>query len=157
MLAIVISNLERVNNDISKEVVDTYFGKKSTRKDYQNTIYRDFTTYIKKMSMFNGWLKGRFQKDLADTNLIFTKTNQPVNFSSKQDQGIGFGFTLVDYVTKRPMIINYVDDQNKLKTSIFNKTTGEYVNTEKTIQAATPDELGNKIMDEVKTQINSFK
>ena len=161
MLQIVIKNLSNLRtNDVASDLVKTFEGKRPTYSDYDKTPYRSFRNYQKKMALFNGWLKGKFQKDLVDTNLIFTRTNLPVNFASKEDQGVGFGWTLIDYITKRPIIIDYTDfvnDQNVFKSSKLNLQTGLYDDSSMVLSSNDPLVFGNEIMQVVKSQIDSYK
>ena len=162
MIGIVVNKLEQLqdSNVIAKELVTTYKGKRKVEVDYTKTPYGSFRNYIKNMLIFNGWLKGEFKKDLLDTNLIFIKTNQPVNFMSREDQGVGFGWTLVDYVTKRPIIMNYTDflnDENVYQKSLLDLRTGEYVNSAKTLVSDKPLIFGEEIMAEVKNQIEMYQ
>ena len=162
MLGIVVNNLREIQvaNATAKKVVDTFEGKKPTNNQYAQTPFGNYRNYSKKMALYNGWLRGKFKEDLIKTDLIFARTNQPVNFASKLDQGVGFGWTLVNYVTKRPVIINYTDYENgktTLKSSLLNLNTGVYEDFSQDLVSQDPNVFGEEIIAIVKNQIQQYE
>jgi hypothetical protein len=132
MLQIVINNLEGVDNKIAKDLLSVFKSEQSKVEEgfYESTIFGSQAEYSSTMSIFNSKMISSVNRKLVETPLVFVRGNCTGVWSSSIGQGVAFGFTLVDYVTKKPLIVCTITknaDKFDYKSITWDKETSVYI------------------------------
>lgn len=136
MIQSIIEQLNKIENPISEKLVAINKNIQSEvgSNYYATTVFETYEKYAFEMQSFTMKLVGSNSKKLVETPLIFVRggNTKPV-WSSTKNQGIAFGATLVDYVSKQPLIVFVIDKDGEnysYKSIIFDITTKTYVTGE---------------------------
>ena len=132
MLQIAINNLEAIDNQIAKDLLSVFKGEQSKVEEgfYESTIFTSQAGYNSTMAIFNSKMISSVNRKLVETPLVFVRGNCTGVWSSSIGQGVAFGFTLVDYVTKKPLIVCTITknaDKFDYKSITWDKETGAYI------------------------------
>ena len=161
MIAIVLEQLKSIKNPISDNLLSIFEGTQEKVSDgyYSSTVFQTKEKYRNDMSLCNSKIVGVFNKTIIETPLIFIKSNFPCIFSSRENQGISFGVTMIDYVSKKPYIVAVVNKSSSyvFKALVYDLKTKTYKETSSEFNCENVDELFNNFQSNLSTLINEFK
>lgn len=134
MLNKVIEGLKGIDSPVSKKLFDIFTKNQSVVGDdfYSSTIFKEEGNYNKNKTMISGKIFGTFQKKIVETPLVFIRGKELPIFFSADDQGIDFGFTMVDYITSKPLlVVTLLFDKLgvKYESIMFDVKTSTYISS----------------------------
>jgi hypothetical protein len=132
MIAKVITSLGKIENTVSQKLLSIFTNKleKVEQSYYSNSLFENQENYIKLSNQLNGRIVGSVHRKIVETPLVFIRGKENPVFFAGKDQGIDFGFTMVDYRTSQPLLIvnvEFKDSKFYYKSIIFNKESGQYI------------------------------
>lgn len=147
MIQKVIGALEKIDNQVAKDLLAVFNNTQPTvdAAYYTSTVFETQDKYNNYKGVINGAVTGPVHKQLIDTPLVFVRGKEQPVFCSGKDQGISFGFTMVDYRNSFPLVvamITKVGSDYEYKSIMFDKTSSTFVDSESAVKAcATIKEL----------------
>jgi len=163
MIAIVLKTLTEINNPISDKLVNIFENKQDSVSDdfYATTVFENQGKYTLETSVFSGQMFGYFNKPIVDTPLAFVRGNFPYVFPSCKNQGVAFGLTMVDYISKKPYIVivadkTTMDKTYSLKTLVYDLKTKSYEETSVNLICENLTELLDVFKYTLENIINNF-
>lgn len=162
MIQIVIGNLKNIKNPTSDKLVSIFNGTQETVAEdyYATTVFETQKKYDTIMSVFDGKACGLCNHSLVETPLIFVHSKFPCVLPSKQGQGIAFGVTLIDYISKTPYIVivcNKSGAKYELKTLAYDLKTKTYKEGSSTKSCDSTDKVFEFFQSSLSELINKFK
>jgi hypothetical protein len=135
MISIVLTNLEQIKDPTSDKLLSILEGKQEevTESFYTETVFESQEKYQSLSGWLNGQVVGTVHKKMVETPLVFIRAKQQPVFTSAKNQGIAFGFTMVDYRSSKPLVVSTVEkngDKYEYKSIIFDKETNKYTESE---------------------------
>lgn len=162
MLNKVIENLKNIENQTSQKLVDIFTNKQEVVNEsfYSSTIFGSQENYTKNEGFLNGQIIGPFQKKMVETPLVFIRAKQQPVFCSGLNQGIDFGFTMVDYRTSKPLVVvtvTYGNSEFKYESIMFDTETSTYTQSETATKTCTDiNELISFVLENTEKDINKW-
>ena len=162
MLQIVINDLQGIDNQIAKDLLSIFKGEQPKVEEgfYESTIFGSQVGYNSAMSYINGNIIGSVNKKIVETPLVFVRGNCTGIWSSSIGQGVAFGFTMVDYVSKKPLIVCTITknaDKFDYKSITWNKETSAYVDSiNSSVDCTNINELLEFVSEKINLDIDKF-
>jgi hypothetical protein len=166
MISIVLNNLSKIENEVASKLLDIFYGKQEKVEDgfYESTVFGSESNYDKLKNSMNGLVVGSVHKKIVETPLVFIRAKENPVFCSQKEQGIAFGFTLVNYKNNYPLLLVVVDKDGskyKYKSMKYDVETNTFVDSiSQSKSCADFDKLMKHVLDnleeDVKQWINKY-
>jgi hypothetical protein len=151
MIQKVINSIEKIDNNVAKDLLAIFNNTQPNVDEayYTSTVFKTQEKYRSYNGILNGVVVGSVQKQMVETPLVFIRAKQQPVFCSEKNQGISFGFTMVDYRSSFPLVIvmvTKVDKNYEYKSIMFDKESNTFIDSETSIKACkTIDDLLNHV------------
>lgn len=158
MIQAVVTNLKKMENPISDKLL-SIFDNTQTKVDssfYTSTIFQSWMKYRDVMDSSCSDVEARLSKTVWNTPLSFVRGNCTTIFYSTDNQGVDFGITMVDYRTKKPLIVITVEKKSdyQMKSLCFEK--GQYVEKTTNVNPSNTKDLYESFFNELSSLVNKF-
>jgi hypothetical protein len=135
MIATVLEKLAKIEDPTAHKLLSILNGKEAEVKDsfYSKTVFESQEKYQSLTGWLNGQVIGSVHKKMVETPLVFIRAKQQPVFTSSKNQGIAFGFTMVDYRSSTPLVIVTVDivsGKYEYKSTKLDNESNKYVESE---------------------------
>lgn len=147
-----IVSLLKINDSTADDVTNEY---------YKATVFDTFEKYQRMIPILENKIIGSQQQAMVNTSLITERGNQSKIYNSNKNKGIGFGFILIDYITKQPLLVVVIDKgadkAYSYKSAAFNKKLNDWEDSLTiTKNAETTDELISFCIEQFKADVEKF-
>ncbi len=106
-----ISLIKEIDNSLIKKLVQISEGTTDTvdNEYYSSTVFGTYKEYKSSMEVYENVLIGSTIKKVWNSVLIFEKGNDRKLYSCSENKGIAFGWVMIDYRTRVPLVCIVVD------------------------------------------------
>ncbi len=162
MINKVIAYLQKIENEASDKLLQIFEGKQDSVEDsfYAETVFKTQNEYGVLGSVLRGKIQGSFRAELVETPLTFVRGKEGPVFFSLKNQGIDFGFTLVDYRSSQPLVIvvvEFKDSKYEYKSIKFDSESNSYVDSEFSSQECDKfEDLSDLVLTNLDTDIKKW-
>ena len=162
MISKVISQLKTIDNPTAKKVLSIFEGTqpKCPPQFYSKTIFESQEQYNSMKGYLNSQIVGSVSRKMIETPLVFIRAKEQPVFCSTPEQGIAFGFTIVDYRSSNILVIVVIDklsDKYEYKSIMFDKTSNSYIDSEESVNScADVKELLDKIIENLNSDVDKW-
>jgi len=135
MIGIVLEKLSKIEDPTADKLLSIFKGTQTEVEEsfYATTVFESQEKYQSLTGWLNGQVVGDVHKKIVETPLVFIRGKEQPVFCSTKNQGIAFGFTMVDYRNSTPLVIATVDmvsGKYEYKSTKLDKDTNKYVASE---------------------------
>lgn len=162
MISIVLTNLEQIKDPTSDKLLSILEGKQEEVSEsfYTETVFESQEKYQSLSGWLNGQIVGAVQKKMVETPLVFIRAKQQPVFTSAKNQGIAFGFTMVDYRSSKPLVVVTVEKNGtkyEYKSIFFDKETSKYAESEfSSVSCADLKALVDMVLENLNTDVDKW-
>ena len=153
MIQKVINSLEKIDNKVAKDLLAIFNNTQPNVDEayYASTVFETQDKYRNYNGVLNGAIVGPIQKQMVETPLVFIRAKQQPVFCSEKNQGISFGFTMVDYRSSESLVVvmvTKVDGGYEYKSIMLDKESNTFIDSETSVKACeTIDDLLNHVSE----------
>lgn len=157
-----IIKIQKDKNEVVQEILSIFKGS-GTTVDYSTTVFG--SNYVEyKLSVENNIgsiLYESTKNKIWDTSLIVEPSTNDMFYKSEKDKGVNFGWIMLNYITKIPVLCTVVEFDGgtyTYKSATFDKESKSFVNSQNgSITTTKSKELADFMVEKFNLDLEKYK